>query len=142
MCLFVCVCVCACLAFESGVSSGHTDLIVQSLLVDLYPIQHIPLSQRLRNRPLTPSPPFTFSLFLSLSLFFPPDGFDLVTVVFHPEPGSQKESTQGETYRFTASRARHYLAIAHQQIHQQAGALIDASCRCSGSNKLLFILSP
>lgn len=88
----VCVCVCACLGF----SSDHTDLIVQSLLVDLYPFQHIPLPPKgLRNSPLTPSLSPVHSLTHSLSLISPPDGFDLVTVVFHPEPGSQERVDLG-----------------------------------------------
>lgn len=66
----------------------------------------------------------------------------ILTVVFHQEPGSQKEQTKGETYRFTTSRACHYWATAHQQINQRAGALIDASDHRSGSNKPSVILSP
>lgn len=60
MCL--CVRVFACLPFESGSSSGHTDLIVQSLLAGFVPFA-------------THSSPW-------LALVFPADGLDLVSVVF------------------------------------------------------------
>lgn len=143
--LYVCVFVrvCASLAFESGFSSGHTDLIVQSLLVDLYPFQHIPLSERLRNRLLTPSSLLSCSLFLSLPHFLLLHlWMGLIYWLCFSIQNLKLESVDSETYRFSASGAHHYLAIAHQRIHQQAGARIDASCQHSGSNIPFFISSP
>lgn len=87
-------CICMCVCFVCSHLITLTSVCSRSRLICTLPCTfQSPKKQQQKNWPISSRPSS------SLSLIFPPHGFDLLALDFQPEPGRQKEQTWwGETF--------------------------------------------